>query len=268
MPERQDDALRLQKAVERARRPGGGRRICVTSGKGGVGKSNFALNAAIALAALKKRVLLIDADTNLANLDILLGLNPAADLSDVIAGERTLREIIISGPGGVDILPGSSGVVEMLDLDNLVQLRMIEAFIELESAYEFIIIDTGAGLNPSIVSYVTRSDEMVLITNPEPTSIADAYAMIKIMSHHNPALPIRLVVNLVKSAEQAAEVFERINLVVQNFLNLPILSLGYLPHDPNIPRAVAMQKPFLLAFPKSPASVVMGMMVRKLLQTV
>lgn len=272
MPEDQADKLRRMKRLERnsglprqRRRNGGAHRIAVTSGKGGVGKSNFALNCAIALAKLEQRVLLIDADTNLANLDILLGLNTPHNLSDVIVGDKLIREIIVPGPGGIDILPGSSGVLEMMDLDLQVQRRLVEAFAMLEQDYNFIIIDTGAGLTPSILAYVTSADEVVLVTNQEPTSIADAYAMIKVISHHNPTLPIRMMVNLVGSREEAVDVFDRLNLVVQNFLNIPVELLGYLPRDHSVVMAVASQKAFILQYPKARASVLLQMTARKLL---
>jgi flagellar biosynthesis protein FlhG len=269
MPGNQADELRRQIQVERSKPSGPrARRIAVTSGKGGVGKSNFALNGAIALAALRQKVLLIDADTNLANLDILIGLNVHHDLSDVITGGKALRDIIVAGPGGIDIMPGSSGVLEMLDLDSVVQTRLLQAFEELEHDYRFIIIDTGAGLTQGIISYVVRSDEVILVTNPEPTSIADAYAMIKIITHHNPTQPIRLLVNLVKNGEDALEVFDRLKLVVESFLNVQIDYLGYLPFDPNIQNAVARQMPFILEFPKTQASVVLQLHIKKLLQKI
>jgi flagellar biosynthesis protein FlhG len=270
--EDQADRLRRLKQAERNHQTGrqkrggsGALRIAVTSGKGGVGKSNFALNCAVALALMRQKVLLIDADTNLANLDILIGMNTRFNLSDVIAGEKFMREIIMPGPGGIDILPGSSGVLEMLELDLQVQRRLVETFSELEQEYNFILIDTGAGLTPSILSYVSAADEVALITNQEPTSIADAYAMIKVVTHRNPTLPIRLMVNLAPSQEAALDVYDRINLVAQNYLNLPVEFLGYMPRDPNVPAAVARQAPFVLAYPRTPASVAIRMMARQLL---
>jgi flagellar biosynthesis protein FlhG len=272
LPDDQASRLRRIKQAEAgASRPRairtqvGARRICVTSGKGGVGKSNFALNAAIVLAQLKQKVLLIDADTNLANLDILLGMNPKFNLADVVTGDKTMREVIVAGPGGIDILPGSSGVLEMLELDLQVQRRLTETFTDMERDYNFIIIDTGAGLTPNILSYVTAADEAVLITSREPTSIADAYAMIKAITHMNPTLPISLLINLVQSQDEAAEVFDGLRMVVQHFLKVPVNLLGYLPRDPYVIAAVARQAPFVLAYPRCPASVVLQMTVRKLL---
>lgn len=241
-------------------------RISVTSGKGGVGKSNFALNLAIVLSAAGRKVLLVDADTNLANLDILIGIHPEYNLSDVITGDRIIQDIIVQGPGEIEILPSSSGVVEMLDLDDQVQRQLIDSFTELEQRYDFIIIDTGAGLTPQIVNYSASADEVIVITTPEPTAIADAYAMLKTISHKNPTVKIQVLVNMVRSPKEAYQVFEGLNLVVQNFLNIPVDFLGYLPLDQNVSQSVAMQRPFVLEYPKCPASVTMRMMSRKILK--
>jgi len=239
--------------------------LSVTSGKGGVGKSNYALNMAIVLAGMKQKVLLIDADTNLANLDILLGINPRYNLSDVITSDQFMRDIIIPGPGGIDILPGSSGVLEMLDIEDEVQNRLIDSYAELEQEYNYIIIDTGAGLTPSIISYVISSDEVIIITNSEPTAITDAYAMIKVISSQNPLLGIRVLINMVDSQQEAADTFERLNLVVQNFLSVSVDYLGFVPTDSNVVRAVARQTPFVLQYPRSPASAALRLTTRKLL---
>jgi len=241
-------------------------RIAVTSGKGGVGKSNFALNTAIALSGFGKRVLLIDADTNLANLDILMGLNPKYNLSDVFTGTKTIPEIIQPGPEGLEILPGSSGMIEMLELEHQVQRKLVESFNELEKQYDFVILDTGAGLTKDILAYATSSDEVVIVTNREPTAITDAYAMIKVISHTSPTTRLHVLVNMVRSAQDAAEVFDKLNLVVQNFLSVPISYLGHIPIDPNVATAVGHQAAFMTMFPKCAASVAIRMTARKIIQ--
>lgn len=241
-------------------------RISVTSGKGGVGKSNFALNTSIALANFGKKVLLIDADTNLANLDILIGINPPFNLSDVITGDKTMSEIILVGPGGIGILPGSSGMFEMLELEDQVQRSLIDSFAELEKKHDFVIIDTGAGLTHQILSYAAASDEVIVVTNKEPTSIADAYAMIKVISQQSPTVRIQLLVNMVRSAEEGMDVFDKMNLVVQNFLSVPITYLGFIPSDGNVGEAVSHQVPFITEFPKCSASIALRMTTRKLMR--
>jgi len=272
-----DQAGGLRKQREEERRAGiikpveeahGGIRITITSGKGGVGKSNFALNTAIALAGLGKRVLLVDADTNLANLDLLLGLTPRYNLADVVTGGKTMSEIIIAGPGGINILPGASGDIFMLGLDDEVENHLVESFAELELNHDVIIIDTGAGLSRQIVTYAAAADEVVIVTSPEPTARADAYAMVKIISQARPTVPIHLLVNMVKSAEEGMDVFDGLNLVVQTFLKFSIKFLGHLPFDPNVMAAVASQKPLMLEHPRSAAAVAIRMTAHKLLRGV
>jgi len=272
-----DQAGQLRRQREGERRAGilrpleearGGLRICITSGKGGVGKSNFALNSAIALAGLGKKVLLVDADTNLANLDLLLGISPRYNLADVVTGDKTLKEVIVPGPGGTSILPGASGDIFMLGLDDDVENHLVDSFSELEESYDLIIIDTGAGLNRQIVTYATSADEVVIVTSPEPTARADAYAMVKVISQARPTVPIHLLVNMVKSAEEGMDVFDGLNLVVQTFLKFSIKYLGHLPFDPNVMAAVAAQKPLMLEYPRSAASVAIRMTSHKLLRGV
>lgn len=237
----------------------------ITSGKGGVGKSNFALNTAIVLAEMKQKVLLIDADTNLANLDILTGISPKYSLSDLITGDKFVNDIIVRGPGGIDILPGSSGVIELIELENEVRNKLVDCFHDLEAKYDIIIIDTGAGLTPAIIGYVINSDEVIVITNPEPTAITDAYAMIKIISSKNPTMRIHILVNLVDSAREGDDVFDKLNLVSNNFLQFPLDHLGSLPRDSNVVKAVNSQIPFIIKYPRSAVSNALKLSVRKLL---
>jgi flagellar biosynthesis protein FlhG len=243
----------------------GARRLSVTSGKGGVGKSSFALNTAIALASMKQKVLLIDADTNLANLDIMLGISPKHNLSDVIIGGMFMKEIIIAGPGGIDILPGASDDVEMVELETEVRQQLVESFDEIEKGYNYVIIDTGAGLNPSVIDYILSSDEVIVVTNPEPTAFSDAYKVIKVVSLQSPTLRIKLLVNNVKSRDQAIRVWEGMNAVVQSFINRSIEYLGHLPTDPAVAAAVSRRSPLVLEFPRSPAAREIRLTARKLL---
>jgi flagellar biosynthesis protein FlhG len=275
MVDDQVDRLRQQREAEKRAgflRPieesRGGLRITITSGKGGVGKSNFALNTAIAMAGLGKRVLLVDADTNLANLDLLLGITPKFNLADVVTGSKSMKDIDIAGPGGIDILPGASGDIFMLGLDEQVEYRLLDSFTELEESHDVIIIDTGAGLSRQIVSYAASADDVVVVTSPEPTSRADAYAMIKVISQSRPTLPLHLLVNMVRSAEEAMDVFDGLNLVVQTFLKFPIRYLGHVPFDPNVMNSVATQHALMLEYPRSAASVAIRMTAHKLLRGV
>lgn len=269
IPQDQARSLRLQsfektslglKSVNRARK------IAVTSGKGGVGKSNVSLNLAIAYGKLQKKVLLIDADTNLANIDILLGLHARKTLGDVVLGSAFFSEVLMHGPAGVQILPGSSGMVEMMEHDSAAHDKLIAAFEEFERIYDIIIIDTGAGISENVIRFIISVDDAILVTNSEPTSIADAYAMIKIITHRDASIPIHLVVNLAVGRNNAEETFEKLQLAVRNFLDNDIDFLGFIPLDPNVPLAVAKQVPFITLFPRCTASNMLMMMARKLLK--
>ncbi len=274
MPSDQAEPLRKQSrrmgSPRRQSREEGGkkraRRIAVTSGKGGVGKSNISLNLAITFGKLGQRVLLVDADTNLANLDILLGLKMRATLYDVITGDAYFSEVLTNGPAGIKILPGSSGVVEMLERDSEVRNKMISAFEEFERLYDIILIDTGAGLSENVMQFVVGADDVILVTNSEPTSITDAYAMVKVAITRNPMLKIMVLINLAQRQRDAMDTFEKLQLAVRNFLHVDLDLLGYLPVDPNVPVAVAKREPFATLFPRSPATTALMMMARKYLK--
>ncbi|MBZ0265171.1 MinD/ParA family protein [bacterium] len=242
------------------------RKIAVTSGKGGVGKSNISLNLAIAIARLNKKVLLIDADTNLANIDILLGLKVNKTLADVVMGTAFFSEVLLNGPEGIKLLPGSSGMIEMVEQDSAVREKLTKAFTEFEQHYDVILIDTGAGLSNAVLDYVTGADDVVLVTNAEPTSITDAYAMVKVALYRNPMLHMHVIVNLAPSRDHAMGTFDKLRLAVRNFLQVDIQMLGFVPVDPNIPIAVAKQEPFITRYPRSAATNAVMMIARKLLK--
>lgn len=258
------DLTKLKRDTEKHLRPV--RRIAVTSGKGGVGKSNFSLNLAISFQKLGQRTLLVDADTNLANIDILLGVHPEHTLTDVILGDQFIKDVIIPGPEGLEILPAGSGVVELVGLDALVQERIDHGMTELENDHDVIILDTGAGIADGVVDFAAGADEVIVITTPEPTAITDAYAAIKVISARNQALKFYLLINFARDSGEAEEVARKIRLVVQNYLALDIEFLGFMPRDGNVLKAVAAQKPLLLTHPRSPAALNLMMIARRLLK--
>lgn len=263
--EDQAEELRRQRGVVSPMEVSRAHFITVTSGKGGVGKSNFALNLSLALAQMGRRVLLVDADANLANLDLLLDLRPPYHLGDVMRGEKRVEEILVELPHHLTLLPAASGDFSLFGLEEDAHQRLRDSFSTLETQFQFIVIDTGAGLNSTIVSYAASSDEVVVVTQSEPTAAADAYAVIKMIWRANPHTRIFILVNRIKRESEAYELFDRLNLVTHNFLQFDLMFLGYLPEDGAVGQAVGAQSPFLLMFPRSSASNRVRMIARRLL---
>lgn len=225
--------------------------IAVTSGKGGVGKTNLAVNLAIALSRRGKKVILLDADLGLANVDILLGLNPAYNLQHVIMGDKSLADIIIPGPEGIKIIPASSGVEKLADLSDRQKEKFIADFSALEESVDTILIDTAAGISPNVLSFVLAANEVIVVVAPEPASITDAYAMIKVISGKAEYPRIKFIVNMVANREEADEVSEKLILVTKRFLGMDIEDLGFLFHDGSVLKAIRRQEPFISLYPHS-----------------
>jgi flagellar biosynthesis protein FlhG len=232
------------------------RRACaigVTSGKGGVGKTNIALNLAIALARLGSRTCLVDANLGLGNIDLLCGLNGYWNLSHVVSGARNVREIVLAGPEGVDVIPGASGLTELADCPAVVQADVVRQLAEFEETHDFLVIDTGAGIHRSVREFLDACDIVLIVTTPEPTSIADAYSLIKTLSGSD--IPrLEVLVNQSDSAPQAHLVAERIQQTARMFLHLEVTAGGFVPKDPQVSAAVVRRSPFLIEDPQSPAS--------------
>ena len=248
-----------------------GRIIAITSGKGGVGKSNFALNLAIALSRLGRRVLLFDADINLANIDILLGMSPRYTLRDVILEGKDILDTVVEGPSGIRIVPACSGAADLLDLDGPIKERLMREFEVLQSTADILLVDTAAGLSQNVMDFILSADEVIVMTTPEPTAITDAYAMVKVIAAHASEsgqkrnVPIKLLINFVRSRSEAEEIFEKLSLVITHFLNLSVENLGFLVIDKNIPRAVEHQSPFLLSYPTTAATVCIHSIARRII---
>jgi flagellar biosynthesis protein FlhG len=229
----------------------GARVIAITSGKGGVGKTNLTINLGIALSKLGYRVTILDADLGLANIDVVIGLIPKFTLADVIRGEKTLQEIIIEGPYRIQLISGGSGLKELVNLTEEQLLNLIKNLKYIGEVSDFILIDTGAGINYSVLSFVNATEEVILVTTPEPTSITDAYAMIKNIVYHDREKVIRVLVNRVEDAKEGLEVFNKLDNVSRKFLNRSLQRLGYLYDDTLVSKSVKLQKPFLLSYPNS-----------------
>lgn len=228
--------------------------IAITSGKGGVGKTNVVANLAISLAMLNKKVVVIDADLGLANLDVLLGLIPKYNLQHVFQGEKRLSEIIIEGPKGIKILPASSGIQELSDLNEEQKLRLLSEFDQFNENIDVLLIDTAAGISSNVMYFNVAAQHIVIVASPEPTSITDAYALMKILSIKYGEKYFRLIVNSVKDEKEGKEIFQKLSTVAEKFLNISIDYLGSIPFDDNVTRAVRRQKALVEAFPKSKAS--------------
>ncbi len=228
--------------------------VAITSGKGGVGKTNFSSNLAITLAARGQRVILVDADLGLANVHVVLGIMPRFHLEHVMQGEKTLKEVLYPGPGGIHIIGGGSGLTELANLDEARRSQFIQSLSELDSLADVVLLDTGAGLSHNVMSFLCAVDEVIVVTTPEPTAITDAYATIKVLSQENPRAQQRLVINMAQSEADAQAVAQRLQGIARRFLNRDLDCLGYLPHDAAVSRAVRAQQPFTLFQPNTPAA--------------
>ncbi len=252
-------------AVEPAplRRPA--RTIAVTSGKGGVGKSNVALNLAIALQKIGHNVCLLDANLGLGNIDLLCGLNGYWNLSHVISGARTVHEIVLEGPCGIHVVPGASGLFDSADCSPIAQREILLQLEELEQHHEYLIIDTGTGIHRTVRRFVSAAETVLIVTTPEPTAIADAYATLKALSSGTELLQPHILVNLADSPAQAREIIARVQQTARTFLHLTVSSAGHIPRDPAVPAAVARRKPFVADGSRSAAGLAIEQLARRMI---
>lgn len=232
----------------------GPRVICVASGKGGVGKSNFTLNLALALKNAGNRVVIIDADLGLANIEILLGISPKKGLLDLINENVSIEDIMTQGPCGVNIISGGAGISEIVDLSFEKLNKILSSIIELKNHADFILIDTGAGISKAVMSFISASQEIIVVTTPEPTAIADAYALIKVTVRDDSTKMLSLVINKAEDKLEGENTFNKLNLASKRFLQKEVDFLGYIYNDKNVQQCVKKQMPFLIGAPNSLAS--------------
>jgi flagellar biosynthesis protein FlhG len=228
--------------------------IAVASGKGGVGKTNVVANLAIALKKLGKDVLIMDADLGLSSIDVLLNVAPRYTIQHVLNGEMRLQDILIDGPKGIKILPASSGVQELTALNEFQRLRMLEEFDSFNCNVDVLLIDTAPGISENVAFFCIAAQEIIIITSQEPTALTDAYALIKVLCTRYQEKEFFIIVNSVKNSQEGFEVFRRLSLVTERFLNISLDYLGYIPCDTNVQEAVKAQKAFVEIYPNGLAA--------------
>jgi len=228
--------------------------LAITSGKGGVGKTNVAAGIALSLAKAGQRVAIMDADFGLANVDILLGVSPKYTLQHVLRGERVLEEIILEGPSGIRLIPASSGVQELTKLDAMTELRLVQGMQRVAAGTDWLLIDTAAGIHDSVIKILMAAQEVILVITPEPHSLIDAYAMVKVVHVRDQLKPIWFLVNNAQDQEEAEEAVDQIQAAARQFLGKEVGSLGLVPSDDHVLQAVRRQQGVVDLFPDSPAA--------------
>ena len=240
--------------------------ITVTSGKGGVGKSNFVVNLGMSLVKRGKKVLIFDADIGMGNDDVLMGIYPKNNVLDLINGKITIDEAIIEGPYGIKLLPGGSGLNNIEDIDEIKRRIFLSKIEELEG-FDYIFIDTGAGISRSVLAFIACCDEVILVTTPEPTSLTDGYSLIKAMNHFNIKNKASIVVNKVLEKEEGERTFLKFKSAVNKFLKVDVNFLGYIYEDKKLILSVRKQTPFIIEYPKCDASICIESISDKILNS-
>ncbi len=239
--------------------------IVVTSGKGGVGKTQFSANLAICLSKFGKKTILFDADMGLANIDIVLGIHPKHNLIHVLEGMCKMKDIVVDGPMGVQIIPASSGIERLANIDTAELKQIIHQLHTLEANTDFLIIDTGAGISRSVIQFAVSSDKTIVVTTPEPASFTDAYATIKSIFKHNPNAKIELIVNFCRGNGEGEEIYNRMKTLILKFLNKKINFLGELPYEKTFSRYARGQKIITLSSPSAKYSRFVSSIGRKII---
>jgi len=255
-----DQAEGLRRAV----RPKPVRVITVTSGKGGVGKTNISANLAVTMANSGKKVLLLDADLGLANIDVVLGLRAKYNLSHVLSGKCSLEEILIEGPSGVKIIPASSGIQNMAELSKAEHAGLIRSFSDLSFTPDVLIVDTAAGISDSVVSFANASHDLVVVVCDEPASITDAYALIKLLNKEHSYNRFRVITNMVGSAQEGHELYRKLLKVTDKFLDVTLNHMGSVPYDEYLRKAIQKQKPVVNSFPRSRSALAFTKAIQKI----
>ena len=245
--------------------------ITVTSGKGGVGKSTLTVNLAIQLSRLGKKVIILDADFGLANIEVMLGIRPDYNLADLMFRGKDLKEIIIPGPENIGFISGGSGIQELSRLTREQVVYLVQKLYELDELADILLVDTGAGLSDSGLEFVSASNEVLLVATPEPTSITDAYALLKTLNRRSgfskEDTVLRMVANRIKGDEEGEALYNKLGIVVEKFLNLKVEYMGGIPDDPNCGKAIMQQSPITLSEPRSASVKAIASIAAKIAQS-
>ena len=265
-----DQADQLRKLVNKQKKVRKvSRVITVTSGKGGVGKSTLTVNLAIQMSRMGKRVIILDADFGLANIEVMLGIRPQYNLADLMFRGRDLKEIITAGPEGIGFISGGSGIQELSRLTRDQVIYLVQKLYELDELADIILVDTGAGIADSVLEFVSASNEVLIVATPEPTSITDAYALLKTLNRKSDyakeSTSIKMVANRIKDDEEGLTLHSKLGVVVEKFLNIKIEYLGGIHQDTNCQKAIMQQEPVTIGYPNSPTSKAINNIAAKLL---
>jgi flagellar biosynthesis protein FlhG len=237
--------------------------IAVTGGKGGVGKTSVSINLSVSLANMGRRVALLDADLGLANIDVLLGLNAKKNLEDVLRGEVSLQDILLTGPGGIRIIPASSGTQRMAQLGAMEHAGLIHAFSELSGQIDVLIVDTAAGISDSVVSFVRAAQEVLVVVCDEPSSMTDAYALIKLLNRDYGMFRFRILANMTRTPQEGQALFNKLTQAAERFLDATLQYVGAIPFDENMRKAIQRQKAVVEFAPRSKAAIAFGQLADK-----
>jgi len=241
--------------------------IAITSGKGGVGKTNIVANLAFVMTQLNKKVLVFDGDLGLGNIDVLLGLTPKHNISHVAMGMMKMTDIVVSGPGNMMILPASSGIESLTHLSETQRDRIYASLRQMLASVDIFLIDTGAGISSNVMNFTSSAQEIIVVVSPEPTSITDAYALMKVMRLHYSHRHFNLIVNFAKMAKEAYELYRQLKVVTDRFLDISLEYLGYVVADEEIPRGVKLQRVVSDLCPNSQASKCFATLAKKIVES-